>query len=70
MTGYVHYVAKLPREDADRLRRIGTKIEAVTNLEVVRRISIFAEVLIDHQKEGGDIVLCRKGKPDKVAWII
>lgn len=54
--------------DYDRAKRLQVKWEAASLAEVVRRALITVEALQNVQDNGGEIVLCKQGEPDKVIW--
>ena len=60
----------MPVAVANRLDRIGKLLQSDSRAETVRRIAITAEILLEHQRDQGDIILCRKGRPDKVVWFV
>lgn len=71
MSERAYKLGSLPKKDGQRLTRLRTRLGAQSYVEVIRRLTIFAEVLLDHQKQqDAEIVLCRKGHPDRVVWII
>ncbi len=70
MKGAPYSVGELPVADRDRLNRLRERLRASSFIETIRRCSITIETLLEHQENGGDIVLCKKGRPDKVVWFL
>lgn len=58
------------RDDLRLIREVRDLLKAASDRETVRRMAIFCSTLIEHQNSGGEIVLCQKGLPDRVAWMI
>jgi hypothetical protein len=63
-------VGELPPADRERLNRLRARLNAASFIETIRRCSITIETLLDHQDNGGDIVLCKKGVADKAIWFL
>lgn len=64
------YMGSLPAADVQRINRIAQRLKASSNVETIRRISISFEELLNHQDDGGDIVLCKQGRADRVVWFL
>lgn len=57
-------------KDAARIKRLQPRLEATSQAEVIRRALTTLESLLNVQDAGGEIVLCKKGQPDKVIWFL
>jgi hypothetical protein len=64
------YLGTLPAADLERIGRLQERLKASTNVETLRRVTITMEQLLNHQDSGGDVVLCRKGRADRVVWFV
>lgn len=70
MSGARHF-GGLRGDDMERIVRLQRRLQASSGTETIRRLSIFAETLLEHQAQtGAEIVLCRRGQPDRVVWIL
>lgn len=65
-----NFVGRLSSADMERVAAIRTRLGATSFTEAVRRAVITFNVLLEHQEGGGQIVLCKKGLPDKVVWFV
>ena len=57
-------------EDLQLIRNVRDLVQASSDRETVRRMSIFCKVLLEHQKTGGELLLGRKGQPERLLWIV
>ncbi len=64
------YFGGLRGADMERVVHLQRRLQASNATEVIRRCLITMEALLDHQEADGQIVLCRKGVPDKVVWFL
>lgn len=56
--------------DIARADRLGKRLETRSRTETVRRALITLESLLNVQDNDGQIILCKKGQPDKVLWLL
>ena len=57
-------------DDMARIRSLRARLKAASHVETIRRAVITVSELLDAQERGCDIVLCKKGLPDKVVWFV
>ena len=58
------------KADLRLIRDVKNLLNASSDRETVRRMSIFCKVLLEHQKTGGELLLGRKGQPERLLWIV
>ena len=53
-------------KDMSRVNSLRWRLEATSGLEVVRRALITLEMLLDVRENGGEVVICKKGQPERL----